>query len=910
MANVKITQLPLATTPLTGTEDIPLVQGTTTKQVTVTGLFTSPTMTNPRLGTVGQADLINATGLPISTGVAGLGTGVATFLGTPSSTNLRAAVTDETGTGSLVFATSPTLVTPNLGTPTAMVATNITGTALGLIAGSAVTNANLTGAVTSVGNATSLGSFTSAQLATALTDETGSGANVFATSPTLVTPALGTPSSAVLTNATGLPISTGVSGLGTGVATFLATPSSANLAAAVSDETGSGSLVFATSPTLVTPILGTPQSGNFSTGTFTWPTFNQNTTGTASNVTGTVAILNGGTGQTTANAAFNALAPSQTGNSGKYLTTDGTNTSWATNPLGTVTSVAASVPSFLSIAGSPITTSGTLAFSLSGIALPTTSGGTGLTSFTSGGVVYASSSSALATGSALTFDGTTTLTAPSFQATTTTTALVRNVNNSFLGLAGGTSYSNGAALLLTGNTYSAVSQAFIDADVSNFRSAGAVTSYMTLNSTGLGIGTSSPAAKLDVQAASGVVKLTSTTGTNNVYYQASNTGGGLYMGRDDFDGGSFYTGSPAYGSIFLSTGAYPMAFAIDSTERMRLDASGNLGLGVTPSVWGIGKAIEVGNVGNAIWGASAGNMLVAANMYYGGGYKYAATGAASQYQQNAGAHQWFNAASGTAGNAITFTQAMTLDASGRLGVGITSPSYKLNVQVAPATAAYDGLDVTDGSYTVVGLYKTGATYSYGMVGAGQSWIYSNRGDLNIMSDTNGGAIKFATGGGTERARIDSSGNLLVGNTDTTGIGVSIFPTGIIRHNTNGTVFEQFQYASSAVGSIGTNGAITIYNTTSDYRLKTVVGAVTGQGSRIDALEPIEYIWNANGLRTRGFLAHKFQEVYSDSVTGTKDAVDADGNPIYQQMQASTSEVIADLVAEIQSLRQRLSAANL
>ena len=68
--------------------------------------------------------------------------------------------------------------------------------------------------------------------------------------------------------------------------------------------TGSGSVVFSTSPTLVTPILGTPQSGNFSTGTFTWPTFNQNTTGTASNVTGTVALANGGTGKTTAPAAM------------------------------------------------------------------------------------------------------------------------------------------------------------------------------------------------------------------------------------------------------------------------------------------------------------------------------------------------------------------------------------------------------------------------------------------------------------------------------------------------------------------------------------------------------------------------------------------------------------------------------
>lgn len=76
--------------------------------------------------------------------------------------------------------------------------------------------------------------------------------------------ALGTPSSGTLTSCTGLPVSTGISGFGSGVATFLATPTSANLAAALTDETGSGSNVFATSPTLVTPLLGTPTSGNLS----------------------------------------------------------------------------------------------------------------------------------------------------------------------------------------------------------------------------------------------------------------------------------------------------------------------------------------------------------------------------------------------------------------------------------------------------------------------------------------------------------------------------------------------------------------------------------------------------------------------------------------------------------------------
>ncbi len=131
---------------------------------------------------------------------------------------------------------SPTLVTPALGTPTSGTLTN----AIGLPISTGLTGAG-TGVLTALGvNVGSAGAFV-----------TFNGA-------------LGTPSSGTLTNALGLPISTGVSGLGTGVATWLGTPSSANLAAAVTDETGSGSLVFATSPTLVTPVLGTPTSGNLS----------------------------------------------------------------------------------------------------------------------------------------------------------------------------------------------------------------------------------------------------------------------------------------------------------------------------------------------------------------------------------------------------------------------------------------------------------------------------------------------------------------------------------------------------------------------------------------------------------------------------------------------------------------------
>jgi len=117
-----------------------------------------------------------------------------------------------------------------------------------------------------------------------------------------------------VTNTTITPAVGSITGLGTGIATFLATPSSANLATAVTDETGSGALVFATSPTLVTPILGTPQSGVMT-----------NVTGLplTTGVTGTLPILNGGTGQTTAAAAFNALSPITT--AGDLILGNGTN---------------------------------------------------------------------------------------------------------------------------------------------------------------------------------------------------------------------------------------------------------------------------------------------------------------------------------------------------------------------------------------------------------------------------------------------------------------------------------------------------------------------------------------------------------------------------------------------------------
>lgn len=204
----------------------------------------------------------------------------------------------------------------------------------------------------------------SVNLKAAVTDETGSGALVFATSPTLVTPAIGTPSSGTLTNCTGLPVSTGVSGLGTGVATFLATPSSSNLASAVTGETGSGALVFGTSPTLTTPVI----SSIVNTGTLTLPTSTDTLVGKATTDTLTNKRFTPRVGSTTSSATPTI----NTDNVDIYRITAQTTdiTSFTTNLSGTPTHGQVLVIEITGTAAMGITWGAS--FEASTVALPTT----------------------------------------------------------------------------------------------------------------------------------------------------------------------------------------------------------------------------------------------------------------------------------------------------------------------------------------------------------------------------------------------------------------------------------------------------------------------------------------------------------------------------------------------------------
>ena len=321
----------------------------------------------------------------------------------------------------------------------------------------------------------------------------------------------------------------------------------------------------------------------------------------------------------------------------------------------------------------------------------------------------------------------------------------------------GTADSNELRFVANNTRYASI---LSNGDISFYEDTGTTAKFFwDASAESLGIGTSSPSAKLDIESAvsGGTTYLTEHLALTNTQTGAAGNEAtlGFHLNNTNWGAGTTFARVSGYlengttGATALVFGTAANGSAATAPERMRLDSAGNLGLGVTPSGWNSSfSAMQLGNSGYLFGRASQTQMEMGNNAVFDATdtrWEYITTNTAQRYLQDgtSGSHQWFTAPSGTAGAAISFTQAMTLDASGNLMIGTTT---------------------TGGGGGVTALTLNNATYG-GMVEIRQggtllSEYYADTGGTKLTTRT-ALPLVFQTNS-TERLRIDSSGKLLIG----------------------------------------------------------------------------------------------------------------------------------------------------
>jgi hypothetical protein len=390
-------------------------------------------------------------------------------------------------------------------------------------------------------------------------------------------------------------------------------------------------------------------------------------------------------------------------------------------------------------------------------------------------------------------------------------------------------------------------------------------------------------------------------GTGGVVFPAGAVGTPAITTSGDLNTGIFF---PAADTI---------AFAEGGTESMRLDSSGNLGLGVTPSAWfSTRKVAQIGNASLAgITGSDGWEMRSNAYLNTSGSELYLNNGNAALYASFNGQHRFYTAPSGTAGNAITFTQAMTLDASGNLLVGKTSGTgYKFEV-----------------TGNGVFLSNTSAYAAY----LGQADIFMSTGaatDFAIRSDAN---LLFGAGGSTERARITSGGDFLVGDTANSA-GARLYVKGsgatsgsvamVVRNSTPSDLLyirndglinlglaanSPYNYTTGSAANAFLNSSGELQRSTSSLRYKTNVQEATHGLAEVLALRAVTYKGINDGDKVFGGLIA--EEVHDSGLTEFV-AYDEEGRPDalhYGNMVSVLVAAIQEQQALITSLTARIAA---